>query len=488
MSLSTVMVCMGCRASGSKSQLPTTADRIESAFHELETGNALRDTVAGSIRSHDYVPSSANKKISPDWVQNRPSNPKFYHGIAHSSNDMTDARARALGDLVSSIEVEVVNVVSSILLEEGTASGSGRVRSSGSWHVNLLAKQTINNPEWVGYWSWQGKHWAYARIPKKAVEESLSRKLANAKDMAMDHLIAGNRLEEQRLIVEALHSYISGLVALRDYLGQVVEGFVANRRVVLNNELIRRASGVANKIELEQTGKKSLWVRKGRGLKEPLKVSVHHRNVPLPGVPVAFKVSHGKADLSAGSIMSGSDGIVEIWVRRVGSEGANIEAVIDLKKLVGGIVHENDGLPELSQIPLTAVQFQLKTSTNRIYLDIAESNVGMGDSESYFGQLIKKKIIDDAGITLTDHSETADMLLTGSVKTRFSSKIGEIYFCYADISISLVDKTSKDELYTIKIVGIKGADRTKLDASQRSIEKAAGQVLAELMPYIYESK
>ena len=74
------------------------------------------------------------------------------------------------------------------------------------------------------------------------------------------------------------------------------------------------------------------------------------------------------------------------------------------------------------------------------------------------------------------------------MKTRFSSKIGEIYFCYADISISLVDKTSKDELYTIKIVGIKGADRTKLDASQRSIEKAAGQVLAELMPYIYESK
>ena len=37
-------------------------------------------------------------------------------------------------------------------------------------------------------------------------------------------------------------------------------------------------------------------------------------------------------------VIYGSDGIVETWVRRVGSEGANIEAVIDLKKLVGGIV------------------------------------------------------------------------------------------------------------------------------------------------------
>jgi hypothetical protein len=462
--------------------------RIDRAFVELEG----RPDTAQMARD---VPAIADEEVlivldtgpRPDWAHSAflPSNAAYYHGIGMSRSSSIDARARALGDLVSEIEVRVTSEVQSYLEESGySRDGDSQIHSRDTWDVKVLAEQTIRDPEWVGHWSGQGEFWSYTKISKERYRAELQRQLAEAKELAIDHLRSANQVESED-VVGAAREYVRGLDVMSKFLGHPMTIDIDGRQGVdLGNELRRGVDRVLGVIELDRDGQESLLVVAGKGVADDLVVRVRHDGRPLAGVPVRFEFTKGKGELLT-IAQSDGQGRARSRVSKVASAGMHVvEARVDLASLAFSD-SESEHL-NLQTVGMSgrSVAFHIGGFDKLFYIDVTEENLGIMASDSYFARIVRSRLAAEGAVRFVDRANEADLLIRGSARTRFSSNVGSIVFCYADVSVHLTERETGTELYTTSQTSVKGADKSKRDASLRAMEKAADEIVEEVLRII----
>ena len=463
--------------------------RIDRAFAELE---GRPDTVQ---MARD-VPEVADDEIliaidtgpRPDWAHSAflSNDAAYYHGIGMSRSSPSEARARALGDLASEIEVRVTSEIQSYLEERGYSRESdSQILSRDTWDVKVLAEQTIRDPVWIGHWAGQGEFWSYTRISKERYRAELQRQLAESKELAVDHLRSANRVEADGDIVGAAREFVRGLDVLSKFLGHPMTIDIDGRRDVdLGNELRRGVDRVLGAIELDREGQESLLVVAGKGVADDLVVRVRHDGRPLAGVPVRFEFTKGKGELLA-IARSDGQGRARSRVTKVASAGMHVvEARVDLVSLAF-----SDSLSDRRELQSLrgsgrSVAFHLGGLDKLFYIDVVEENLGAVASDSYFERIVRSRLAAEGAVRFVQSANEADFLLRGTAQTRFSSKVGAVVFCYADVSVHLTERETGTELYTTRQTSVKGADKSERDASLRAIEKAADEIVEGVLRVI----
>lgn len=492
-----ILVCLVIGVAGCVSSKPGLTDaerrRIDQSFGELENeseaGKPKPEKTAPQDQQKAAAVAAPTKGPRPGWVDAAPQDPGFYHGVGSSNDGWEPARSRALGDLAGQIEVQVTSMVRSVVAEQGFTRGKvagNQVASEYVHEVELLAKQTVTDYEIAGQWSGKNQYWVYVRLDRAQVKAKLEKELGDAVKMAVDHYLAGSRMEKSGEISEALKSYARGLAALRKFLGQPIEAEVSGRRIILTNECERSVSRLLSGVELKPDEPSRQRARAGKPLPEPLVVSVSYKGQPLADLPIRFTFIKGEGEL-VGLQRTDAKGRAASLVHRViSAERANmVEARIDVEELTGQEASQIAGLRAyLEKIGGPPAHFIISTDETRIMVQVEENNLGVPVADSYFASFIKGRIAGETGATFTELKQEANLLLKGRVSSRYSSSQGKINFCYADVVVSLQDLKTSEELFSTKLDRIKGYHLDREEAGRKAIEAAATGVADSLMKYL----
>jgi hypothetical protein len=483
----------GCAAEASRQASRPSQEidraRIDRAFAELE---GRPDTVQMAPDVPEMVDAEVLTVIDtgprPGWAHSAflPNDAAYYHGIGTSRSSSSEARARALGDLVSEIEVRVTSEVKSYLEESGDSrDGDSQILSRDTWDVKVLAEQTIRDPVWVGHWSGQGEFWSYTRISKERYRAELQRQLAEAKELAIDHLRSARRAETEEDVVVAARGFVRGLDVLSKFLGHPIAVDIDGLQGVdLGNELGRGVDRMLGAIELDREGPESLLVVAGKGIADDLVVRVRHDGRPLAGVPVRFQFTKGQGELLT-IVHSDGQGRARSRVSRIASAGTHVvEARVDLVSLAFSDSDSDRLNLQTRGESGRSVAFHIGGFDKLFYIGVTEENLGVMAQDSYFERIIRSRLAAEGAVRFVQTANEADLLLQGGVRTRFSSKVGAVTFCYADISVRLTERETGTELYATRQTSVKGADKSERDAALRAIEKAADEIVAELLRLI----
>jgi len=473
-------VLLGCGSS----RPPPKVDRsrIQQRFDELEGRGS-------SVQSQAPVAAAPRQGgPRPEWVITPTRDPAFYHGIGSSAVNWQDARTKAIGDLAQDIKVQVTSLIKDYIEEKGYSGrqGAGSVITTDfRSEVELLAQQTITDYEIADQWSGGGDHWILLRLSREQVRRKMQKEWDDAVRLAADHYRAGLR-DERLNMVEALKSYAKGLIALRKFLGQPVEVTVGGKNVLLNNEIERAMSRVIGAIDLVAEGDTRLKARVGKTMNQDLSVRLSHNGRPLSALPIRFSFTKGQGELVEKAHTDASGRAATRIYKIITADPANtIEARIDIEQLTGQNASELQSLGQkLERIGAQRVLFYVSTTEYRILVQIEESNLGNVVSDAYFSNFIKNQVAAKTGATFTDHREEANFIIEGRASSRYSSKQGNIHFCYATASVRFKDLKTGEELYSNKVDRIKGYALDQNEAGLKAVEKAVSQIGQELMKYV----
>lgn len=481
---------LACAAKQETRQPPSIdRSRIDAAFKELDGAEPAERAARRSPTVEARSAVAADRGPRPGWASrgSRPTDRTYYHGIGSSRNTLEEARTRALGDLSGEIEVRVTSEVTSFVEERGYSGrgGDSQIVSADSWAVQALAQQTIREPEWVGHWAGDGEYWSYVRLSRERFKADLELELAEARQLAIDHLRSAGQAERRGDVVTAAREFVRGLEVLRRFLGRPIHAELYGDSVDLGNELRRGADRMVSAIELVRQGKGSLLVTAGKGVAQDLEVSVRHDGRALSGVPIRYAFTRGQGSVVS-PVQSDNRGRARSHVARIDAAGTHVlEARVDLASLAFGDTEPDPGLFDLlGQVAGQSAEFHIGGVAKRFYIEVREENLGAQEPDSYLARILKSRLGEEGAVQFARNAASADFLLRGTASTRFSSKIGTIVFCYADVSLTLVDGATNTELYATRQAGVKGADKSEVDAAQRAMEKAAEQVTAEVLRFI----
>lgn len=479
-----VLVVAGCAPKQQTTSLDEVRRRAAAAHGEAEG----RSQPAGDRRSGEPSTPSARASSSarPAWVDRRPQDNAYYHGVSSSTQDAQDARQNALADLASAIEVHVESEIRSITRDQGySATGASEYSWDTQREVQVMARATISEPDYAGEWTDGRRYWAYVRVSKEALRRKLEEELNSARRLALEHLTAGGRAEQRQRPGEALRSYLRGLAELRRFLSQPITAPHGGREVVLQVELETSAKSLMTGMSLEALPPTSRQARPGRPLAEGLSVVLKHQGRPLADVPISFVLEKGQGDLVA-SVRTDQSGKAESKVYRITSEAQDntVAAAIDKLLMATGDAQDQGGSGAmLARVGGATVRFYISTKQQRIAVQIEETDLGMRVPDSYLARLVKGKL-GELGASFVDSPSGASMLIRGTVETSPGSEMGGVFFCYADVSVALVDLASGEERYSKRLARVKGVDNSQERAARRALEKAAKQVADELSSYV----
>lgn len=122
----------------------------------------------------------------------------------------------------------------------------------------------------------------------------------------------------------------------------------------------------------------------------------------------------------------------------------------------------------------TALSAQLAQAVT-VYV---ESNEDLfGKSVSIIADILKSKLAQN-GCSFTEEKR-ADYKILITAETRESSSTGSLVFCYADVSMELIDTTKQRSLYSDNI-SEKGGSNSKEKAARKAMENAADQIMKNI--------
>ena len=107
-----------------------------------------------------------------------------------------------------------------------------------------------------------------------------------------------------------------------------------------------------------------------------------------------------------------------------------------------------------------------------------ESNEELfGKSVSIIADILKSKLAQN-GCSFTEEKR-ADYKILITAETRESSSTGSLVFCYADVSMELIDITKQRSLFNDSL-SVKGGSSSKEKAARKAMENAADQIMKSI--------
>ncbi|MFQ6609822.1 MAG: LPP20 family lipoprotein [Fidelibacterota bacterium] len=398
----------------------------------------------------------------PDWGVRIPNDPDYWYGLG-IANTREDARQHAINEISSQISITISSTLSGIKTEY-------------NFNINEFTKQVVetrvnsslNNIELVDSYQSNSKYYVLARLSKQKYYDEIELKKNNAIQQALNYLerttkdfsiqsikyldFALNEIEpfqDYPMIVEYPENS-GNKIMLRPYLSELVINFSERLRCTFSeNEIIMYY-----------------------GIPDPKRLFVdcvdNVTNERMEGVPV--NLYSPENDLTD-KVLTNSEGFSEVIVRRVLN-----------KEPVQYIRGEVDYTGILSYFPHrfnTIINRPVRLSVRgvKIYFTGTETNLGLNLGNPIIGPELKALFSRDL---LAEPSTRLDSDFTASyfVQTVQRSQRPEIisgrkiYQTYADMTLTVTDTRTGNEIFQNTISNVKGVSYTAFeDAGMDAIKK-----------------
>ena len=426
-----------------------------------------------------FTELSVSAQSKPAWINERPVQNDYYIGIgaADKGNGSLDyrqiAKENALQDLSSEITVNISSQVVVNLIES-----SSQVEEDLKSQIRSTTKANLEGYELVDSWENENQYWVYYRLSKALYVKNHKARIDKATTLGLNLFTKAKEKEKAGDAAAALGLYVQALQTIEEFIGEPIKTEFEGTTIYLQNELFNGLQSLLGSITLEaQPGQLNGTV--GRALKDPLTVKAAYSNgTPISNLPLSVKFVTGAGDLIP-EVKTNSDGIAASRVTNLAS-AAKLK-IISVEVMIASEVTRNEYpliYRLLNNINAPSTRIILNVAGIKCYMDVHESVIGEKPAMYYVEPKLKKALT-DRGFSFTDSIGNADILIKMEAVAREGAQIYTLYSSFADLSISVTNLESGQEVYKNSFSGIKGI---QLDYKKAGIEalKNAGKKVDEI--------
>lgn len=457
----------------------------------------------------------------PSWVEKRPSDDRYYYGVASSTESVAKADETAVQRLLQEISSTVTVSIRDYYQEAGESSGS-EGRSVYEKISTLYSASDLEDLEFTRrYYDEERRTWySLVRLSKASLESLFRRKAENARQKSREWeaaaaaaLAAGNISEALQKRVMALDEVLITQASIRQLLRAPVGG---EEDVLLQEYLDAAVREMLRNLEFELLSGGGQDAMRGEAFPEAVKGRLSYRSdgdkIPAAGLGLKLSFINAEGRFFEDCIVTDSDGGFVIQVEELIAASSGSPAIrtgIDLP-----ISEEFSGtlksLSELLNRTVLDVAFNVAAKTSsRIFLHISEIRddeiMKRSSSEMQLARTLitdKFRIVDKRVINLAERDalamvidyedwqtffklvgENADMALLGSVTAEPTQDTGfGLVFASASARLSLLNLRNKQLVKSIEINDVEGDGS---DAGS-AMDSAVANCLQELIPKVRE--
>ncbi|MFT5286304.1 MAG: hypothetical protein ACI8TQ_002472 [Planctomycetota bacterium] len=241
-------------------------------------------------------------------------------------------------------------------------------------------------------------------------------------------------------------------------------------------------------------------------LAEPIVFEASFKGQPLVGFPVTFELEHpNRGEITNASYQTGPDGRLSckiVGLKLTGDEENALSASLDFASFGERIFKAPQASSTFSLPTFRTVTFSLLISETNLDEVLPESAVA-GRLKAALGKREARVIAMNTFMTSSKMKEAVtmnpfelkqalggkvDYLIRGTARSRFSSKLGTMNFCYAGGSLQLIDIRTGQQIATLEAplssAGYKKGGASQSDAGIRALAAFATDVESKFVSKI----
>lgn len=425
----------------------------------------------------------------PDWIEKHPISSIYYIGIgvAQKEKDNRDyiqkAKNNALKEIASEITITISSEVISRIVEK-----SGVLEEDFKSLIRSTTEAQLEGYELIDTWEDENEYWVYYRLSKSLYEEQKREKINKAISLSLDLFSKAKINLIDRKIEKALLFYLQSLNPIADYIGEPLVTNFQDTTIFLENEIYFSLQNILGNSELHPLTKE-LNVKIGQAVKKPVEVSAVYfdqngNEIKINNLPITFSFIRGSGDLMKNT-RTDKNGIGKCIISKISSPDKFqiVQAELDISSLLPqdstSIIYRDI----IKSLPIPNAKIILNVSGLSIFVDAQELNFGKQIDVSYIEPKVKE-ILSESGFIFVDEIHDADFMLKINAQSREGSKLYNMYSAYVDVTVSVIDVRSGDEINKISLSNIKGIDLDNNKAGLKAFENAAQKVSKEILPIL----
>lgn len=435
-------------------------------------------TTTSTIKENSNVVESNSQM--PSWIIQTPKDNYSYIGIGSakkvdgSIDHIQTATNSALNMIASKIEISISSNVVNSLIEKGDI-----IEEEFRSKIRAKTQMDLEGYELVDSWENQSIFYVYYKLSKQRYETIKKKKRDEAIQLALDNrLTATNNLTKNNY-EDAIKYYIKSLEAIESYLSETLEANVDGEDVYLGNYLYKKLQDVFSDINLIAENK-NITAELGQPLESAIFKIQNDNGENIEDFPIIFSFIRGNAEF----IPTGKSNVFgkcKVSISKIKStkDLQTIEAKYDVSKLLNTeSIILNKLLTTLS-IPSARITINVKKPI--IYIDskemINENVVNIARIEP----VVKEKL-SSMNFKFTELPFNNNWEIKIIANARSGSQISSLFTSFADLTFSVTEVESGNEIYKTTLNHIKGIDLSFEKAGYKALENIAQQVNEEIIP------
>jgi hypothetical protein len=441
----------------------------------------------GTSSTPRSTPQKATEAPKPQWLVDYPVDPNYYTGIGSAAKNQYGTEAQksaqdlALADMASQITVTVTSDILTTLIEKGAITEEEYIATARSQAV-----ADLEGHELVDTFQDQNYFYAYYRLSKARYAVMQTRKRQAAINLSADFIMKARDAHDLNSFSESFSAAIQGFRPLIPYLNEAIAAKIDGESVILSNELNGLFYVLLSDITLSPN-RPRVPAKLGKPVSESLIIQAQNTNgKAIRNLPLKVHFVKGDGELTE-SINTGGSGFAQIQITSITS-GENLQ-ILEVEPDLSGLINDppDPVLKGIIQsIPLPNI---------RIMLDVTNPTIYLVSSEMFDGKTLKqfqveprlKNLFIGNGFHFVESPDQADWQMTLRASVNRGAEISGLFTAFADISLSLVDRTNGDEIYKNAISREKGIDLSYPNAANKALNNAAEKMNANILPEIMKT-
>ncbi len=419
-------------------------------------------------------------------MSGKPESNIYFVGLGHAPKDLggnyiSQAQKVALQDLISEIRVNVSSTSVLSLIDTDQ-----EFRDEYQSMIKTQAEAELEDHELVDSWEDQYNYWVYYRLSRARWAEIQEEKRRNANMLALDFYDKGMKEAQEGNVSQAMRMYVRALISLSKYLGEPNQNQYKGNTIFLGNELYLALERLMNGIEIKVPETRyNINRRLEKGKSVPVQVLDAASGKPLEGIPLKAEFSLGSGLLHR-EYTTDDQGRAIVILTRIDSRENQQKIVIkpDVVRMA------ENGEPDLLLIKLLE---KVSVPNRTITLDIMRPVVYMTSIETELGKESRRTmatnklrhLLTDAGFTITDSRDEAELWLDLKAGSEEGPVSGSIYITYVNLSVSVQDLKRSREVYNTSLNQVRGYSldyqRSSAEGFSKCLEILENEKVPELI-------
>jgi len=425
----------------------------------------------------------------PDWIEKYPISSIYYIGIgvAQKEKDTRDYIQKAKNNALKEIASEITITISSEVINK-IVEKSGVLEEDFKSLIRSTTEAQLEGYELIDTWEDEKEYWVYYRLSKALYEEKKKEKINKAISLSLDLFSKAKINLKDRNIEKALLFYLQSLNPIADYIGETLETNFQDTTIFLENEIYFSLQNILGNSELHPLTKE-LNAKIGQAVKKPVEVSAVYfdqngNEIKINNLPITFSFIRGSGELMK-NIRTDKNGVGRCKISKISSPDKFqiVQIELDISSLLPqdstSIIYRDI----IKSLPIPNAKIILNVSGLSIFVDAHELNFGKQIDVPYIEPEVKE-ILSENGFIFVDEIHDADFMLKINAQSREGSKVYNMYSAFVDVTVSVIDVFSGDEINKISLSNIKGIDLDNNKAGLKAFENAAQKVSKEILPIL----